>query len=99
MGVWTWLGNLWKRRTLENVEVVLYTRQGCHLCETAHAQLRSARQRWGFRLTITDIDTRSDLSERYCNCVPVVAVDGRVRFRGRINEVLLTRLLRGLSAK
>ena len=98
MHLWRWMRSWRKRRTLEHVEVILYTRQGCHLCEDAHGQLESARLRWKFRLTIHDIDTDPRLIGQYGECVPVVAVNGRVRFRGRINEVLLTRLLRGLSA-
>ena len=32
-------------------------------------------------------------SARYDQCVPVVEIDGQERFRGRVNEVLLRRLL------
>src|SRR5205085_11842858 len=98
MRLWTWLRAWWGGRKLDRVQVILYTRQGCHLCEIAHTQLESAQRRWGFHLTILDVDTDPRLVEQYDTCVPVVAVDGRVRFRGRINEVPLTRLFRGLSA-
>ncbi|MCA9022802.1 MAG: hypothetical protein KDA74_21785, partial [Planctomycetaceae bacterium] len=41
------------------------------------------------------IDIYSDpgLVEQFGTCVPVVAIDGKIRFRGRINEVLLRRLI------
>ncbi|WP_425398516.1 glutaredoxin family protein [Aeoliella sp.] len=67
----------------------LYTRDGCHLCDDAHQLLRSR----GVEPTLTDIDTRPDLLTKYNTCVPVVVVDGKVRFRGRIDPVLLDRLL------
>jgi glutaredoxin len=68
---------------------LLYTRQGCHLCDEA-AELLG---RYGFSLTKVDIDADPQLQARYTTCVPVVEIDGKVRFRGRINEVLLQRLL------
>src|SRR4051794_6996774 len=86
----------WSRRTAgAGRSVVLYTRQGCHLCEDAHALLERARARFAFTLEIIDVDTDEDLARRYGLEVPVVAVDGKVRFRGHVNAVLLARLLRG----
>lgn len=69
---------------------ILYTRQGCHLCEEALAVLR----RHGLAPELVDIDTDPELLARYDACVPVVVIDGRERFRGRIDERLLLRLLR-----
>jgi glutaredoxin len=69
--------------------VILYTRAGCHLCDDALIILN----RFGQEPQLIDIDTDPDLRERYTNCVPVVEIDGKERFRGRINEVLLARLL------
>ena len=69
--------------------VTVYTRAGCHLCDEAIDLLR----RRGLAVTTRDIDTDVELHARYDHCVPVVEIDGRVRFRGRVNEVLLRRLL------
>jgi glutaredoxin len=73
------------------MDVVLYTRAGCHLCEQAHQLLLN----YGLRPRLVDIDQDAQLRQRFDTCVPVVEMDGRVRFRGRVNEVLLRRLLRG----
>ena len=35
------------------------------------------------------------LVDRFGKCVPVVELDGKVRFKGRINEILLRRLIEG----
>ncbi|HND51498.1 MAG TPA: glutaredoxin family protein [Pirellulaceae bacterium] len=70
-------------------DVILYTREGCHLCDDAHELL----VRFGLRPRLVDIDEDPRLRERYHTLVPVVAIDGRERFRGRVNEVLLRRLL------
>jgi glutaredoxin len=69
--------------------VTLYTRSGCHLCDDAHALL----VRHGLSPHLVDIDADPKLRERYNHCVPVVVIDGKERFRGRVNEVLLKRIL------
>jgi hypothetical protein len=46
-----------------------------------------------------DIDADPALRKRYTDCVPVVEIDGRERFRGRVNEVLLRRIVAASSAK
>jgi glutaredoxin len=71
-------------------DVVLYTRSGCHLCE----ETREALVRQGLQPRLVDIDQDPELRRRYDQCVPVVAIDGRERFRGRVNERLLRRLLK-----
>ncbi len=73
--------------------VVMYTRQGCHLCEEAWQQLKHAQKRYGFTLGQVDIDDDPQLVRDYGDCVPVVTIDGKVRFRGVVNRVLLERLL------
>ena len=70
--------------------VVLYTRHGCHLCEQAHKLLRQQE----VEPTLVDIDADPDLRERFGAFVPVVEIDGRIRFRGSVEPMLLRRLLR-----
>ncbi|MBX7074160.1 MAG: glutaredoxin family protein [Pirellulales bacterium] len=74
--------------------VVLYTRCGCHLCDDAKALLI----KHGLTPEEIDIDQVPEWRDRYNTCVPVVVIDGRERFRGRVDEVLLRRLLRGRRA-
>ncbi len=88
--MWSWL---WRRAGPQR-QVVLYTRQGCHLCDEAHAVLERTRARFPFALEVVDVDTDEELVRLHGLHVPVVTVDGQVRFRGRVNPVLLTRLLR-----
>jgi glutaredoxin len=70
----------------------MYTRNGCHLCERAWEQLKQARRRHGFTLRQLDVDGDPELVRNYGECVPVVLINGRVRFRGIVNPVLLKRL-------
>ncbi len=78
-----------RSRPTNERDVVLYIREGCHLCGEALAVLH----RHGLKPRIVDIDSDAELTTRYDLCVPVVWVDGRERFRGRVNEVLLRRIL------
>jgi glutaredoxin len=71
------------------MEVILYTRRDCHLCDVASAVLVEN----GLSPRKVDIDLDPELQRRYTNCVPVVEIEGVVRFRGRVNEVLLKRIL------
>ena len=89
----------WWRRPLKHLKLVMYTRQGCHLCESAWRELEQRRKRYGFTLEAVDIDDDPALQRDYGNLVPVVAISGRVRFRGQLNPVLLERLLRAEARK
>jgi glutaredoxin len=70
-------------------EVILYSRAGCHLCDDA----KSILKRSGLTFQMIDIDSDPDLVSAYGECVPVVVINGQERFRGRIDPVLLQRLL------
>jgi glutaredoxin len=74
--------------------LVLYTRPGCHLCDEAQATLNKYSA-FLPPIVAVDIDGDPELVARYSTCVPVVEFDGKVRFRGRVNEVLLRRLIAG----
>lgn len=70
-------------------DVVLYTRQGCHLCDEALLVLANH----GLKSRVVDIDLDPELQAKYDLCVPVVAINGKERFRGRIDELLLRRII------
>ena len=78
------------------VELVLYGRQDCHLCDVADAALRRTARRVALTVTYVDIDTDPVLRDRYGARIPVVtASDGRVVAEGKVSE---TRLRAGLRA-
>ena len=92
---WKWL-TFWRGRrekTLANWRVVMYTRDGCHLCDDAWTLLEAGRARYRFALTKVDVESNAELAQRFGLEVPVVEVNGTVRFRGVVNAVLLQRLL------
>ncbi|MBL8793904.1 MAG: glutaredoxin family protein [Planctomycetia bacterium] len=85
-----WRGS---RAALSRLEVILYTRQGCHLCEDAWLELEQLREHFGFELRAVDIDADPALLDAHSERVPVIAVNGKERFWGRVNFVLVRRLL------
>lgn len=71
------------------MQIVLYSRRGCHLCEQAEDMLASRTA----EMRVVDIDSSADLAREFGTRVPVVEVDGRVVIEGRFDEPeLLARL-------
>lgn len=63
-------------------EVVVYTKDRCHICERVIAELQKLRSERSFEISVKDISEDSHLFERYRNIIPVIAVDGKVRLAG-----------------
>ncbi len=61
-------------RRMPQPEIVLYERDGCHLCEDARVLLDDMLG--PDRYSRVDIDTDDDLLLRYAHHIPVVTVDG-----------------------
>ena len=74
-------------------EVVLYTRDGCRLCDHARDALRRLGRDARFDLRVLDVDADPALVERYDEAVPVVAVDGVEVSTGRIDLAAVRRAL------
>jgi glutaredoxin len=83
----------WRSNDLGHLTVTVYTRAGCCCCHTALDLLNTYRRRHGFAVETIDVDTDPALASAYGTAVPVVAVKGKVRFRGVVNPALLERLL------
>ncbi|MEX0794912.1 MAG: glutaredoxin family protein [Pirellulaceae bacterium] len=73
-----------------NPKVIIYTRTGCHLCDDAIELVRQQQ----VQPILIDIDADPQLRERFNVCVPVVEIEGKIRFRGKVDPVLLRRTLR-----
>ena len=73
--------------------VVLYTRQGCCLCEEARAVLERVRARHRFELREQDIEQDESLLREYLERIPVITIDGAPAFELRVGEAELERAL------
>ena len=74
-------------------QVVLYSRKGCHLCDQVKATLARLETRGGFTWGEVDIDSDSDLQQKFSEEVPVVFIDGKKAFKYRMAERDFLRLL------
>lgn len=73
-----------------NPKVIIYTRTGCHLCDDAIELVRQQQ----VQPILIDIDADPQLRERFNVCVPVVEIEGKLRFRGKVDPILLRRTIR-----
>jgi hypothetical protein len=75
--------------------VVLYSREGCCLCDDARAALIELRGRHpeAFSIEELDIDTDDRLLRAYLERIPVVTIDGQEAFELFVNPDELERRL------
>lgn len=80
----------------EPLTLTLYTRVGCHLCETMQQQLGKIQAYYGFSLNVVDIDADSYLQLRYGERVPVLALGEQEICHYQLNEETLMPYLKNL---
>ena len=93
--VFTFLKRWLKRSPSQrpDLRLLCYTRNRCHLCDEAWKLLQRYQAQYGFTLEAKNVDDADELAHAFGNWVPVVEINGKVRFKGQVNEVLLRRLL------
>jgi glutaredoxin len=88
------LTRLWRPTPrAEHLTFTVYTRAQCCCCHNALDVLKDARERFGFAIEEVDIDADPTLVAQFDTQVPVIALNGKVRFRGVVKPALLDRLL------
>ena len=60
-----------------SVTLVVYSREGCHLCEDMIGVLRELQAQLSFALEVVDVDSDDELAARYGERVPVLVGEGR----------------------
>jgi glutaredoxin len=74
-------------------DVVLYSADGCHLCERARATLAELEGELGYELREVDITGDEELEARYREWLPVVEIDGERAFVYHVDPAGLRRRL------
>ena len=77
------------------MEVVLYSRPGCHLCDEAREVLIAEQARTPFELSEVSVEGDDELELAYGIRIPVVLVDGVERFEYEVDPTTLVRIVRG----
>ena len=78
--------------------VILYSRDGCHLCDVARSVLEDVRAAHPFELTEVDVDTHDALIRDLGYRVPVVSLDGEELFELEVDADRLAELVRAPAA-
>ena len=74
-------------------DIIIYTRDGCHLCEQMTASLFLFQKEIYFELIFVDIDDNPELIAKYNADVPVVMLGNTVLFRHFFDEDKLRQAL------
>ena len=75
------------------MRVEVFSRPDCCLCEEAKELLERVRRTVTFDLEIRDISGDAELVQKFGHEIPVVFIEGRKAFKGRVDEGKLLRRL------
>ena len=75
------------------MQLTLYTRAECHLCEEAKRELAPLLREFGLALEEVDVDTDPELKARFGDEVPVLFLDDRKVAKYRVDVSRLRRTL------
>ena len=67
------------------VELTLYTRKDCCLCEEMKEIIRRVAGSFPLTLQELDVDSSAELQEKYGDEVPVLFINGRKAFKYRVS--------------
>ena len=76
------------------VELTLYSRPGCHLCDDMKAIVAPVARELGCTVREVDISGQPELESRFGQEIPVLFIGERKAFKYRLTEPALRRRLR-----
>ncbi len=79
--------------TRQPLQLELYSRPGCHLCEDLRALCERLRGEFCLEITEVNIEADPSLLSRYGEEIPVLFIDGRKAVKFRTTESALRRRL------
>ena len=69
-----------------SIDVEIYSRPGCHLCDEAKDVIERVQHRFAFGLRIINIETDPELEQEYGEQIPVVFINGIKAFQYHVDE-------------
>jgi glutaredoxin len=79
------------------LDVTLYSRPGCHLCDEAKAIIKPLLTEFGARLREVNIDEDPEIAERYRLDIPVVFLGAHKAAKHRVDPLQFRRQLEEAS--
>ena len=70
-----------------SINVEIYSRPGCHLCDEAKEVIERVRRRVGFGLRIINVESDPALEKEYGELIPVVFINGNQAFEYQVDEI------------
>jgi len=81
------------------INIVIYSRPGCHLCDDAKAVIEKVRSRYSFILKQINIESDPALEQAYGTEIPVITINGNKAFKYRVDEQEFERKVKRLWNK
>jgi len=69
------------------IQIDIYSRPGCHLCDEAKAVIERVQRRIAFAIRIINVESDPELEKQYGASIPVVLINGNKAFKYRVDEV------------
>jgi len=83
----------------DSLEVTLYTRPGCHLCDEAKAAITPLLREFRAPLRQVNIDLDAELAEKYGRDIPVVFIGRHKAAKHRVDLAQFRRQLQEAQQK
>ncbi len=79
---------------MRHIQVTIYSKKDCHLCDEAKAVLRDFAVEYPLQIEEIDIESEKEVFEKFKHEIPVIFVMGRKSFKYRIDKKKLDRILK-----
>ena len=74
-----------------DIQIDIYSRPGCHLCDEAKVIIDRVRKRYSFALRVINIEEDPALESAYGTEIPIVFINGSKAFKYHVDERELER--------
>ncbi len=71
---------------MPGIQIDIYSRPGCHLCDEAKDVIDRVRQRHDFAVRVINIEEDPALESTYGTEIPVVFINGNKAFKYHVDE-------------
>ena len=78
------------------IQIDIYSRPGCHLCDEAKEVVERVRRRFEFSLRVVNIENDPELEKQYGEQIPVVLINGTKAFKYHVDEAELEKKVKRL---
>ena len=79
-----------------SIQIEIYSRPGCHLCDEAKEVIERIQRRYAFAVRVINIEEDPALETAYGTEIPVVFINGSKAFKYRVDEAELEKKVRRL---